>query len=156
MSRVNRRPKKRTSGYTIHDVFLLKWGHDFAFGDGIGGDLEDIAAAWEIFRDEILVDWLHETPRHGSGGPGTRPWAWWKFDAPEFRRRPNGVHPFDNPERQAVIVEREKAYPDFRRQAMKTYFGVPSCLCCPDDFQAEYETEREYLTRLNFLMECEK
>lgn len=36
------------------------------------------AAMWEQQRDTLLAAWVQERP-------GTRPWAWWCFDAPEDR-----------------------------------------------------------------------
>jgi hypothetical protein len=36
--------------------------------------------AWEELRDELL-------PRFVLEHPGTRPWAWWRFDAPEPTRQ---------------------------------------------------------------------
>lgn len=38
---------------------------------------------WADYRDALMVDWvrLH---------PGSRPWAWWQFDAPEPRERLGG------------------------------------------------------------------
>ncbi|HWL93850.1 MAG TPA: hypothetical protein VNT79_09970, partial [Phycisphaerae bacterium] len=48
--------------------------------------------AWECLRDELLPKWIEENP-------GSRPWAWWAFDAPERRRCTNQIHPFDDPKR---------------------------------------------------------
>ena len=40
-------------------------------------DTPDKAAdLWEIYRDEIMERWTEKYP-------GTRPWAWWAFDAPK-------------------------------------------------------------------------
>jgi hypothetical protein len=44
----------------------------------------DFREAWNDVRDEALVDWVRE---HA----GTRPSAWWKFDAPQPRRRLGGI-----------------------------------------------------------------
>ena len=40
---------------------------------------------WETHRDEVLREWLKEYEA------GTRPFAWWKWDAPEPRRRVGGT-----------------------------------------------------------------
>jgi hypothetical protein len=45
---------------------------------------DDARQIWRAARAEILVDWIAEHP-------GTRPWAWWRFDATEPRRRLGGV-----------------------------------------------------------------
>lgn len=147
MPRLNRKPKKKTSGYTRWDIFYLKFGHDY-FDSLLPGDTEAIVEAWEIFRAEILKDWLHDSP-------GTRPWCWWEHDAPERRFRLNGVHPFNNPQRRLLVEVRETTQPGFQQRAMKLWFGVPSLLICPDDFEAIYETELQYLTRLNLLLPLE-
>jgi hypothetical protein len=37
-----------------------------------------VRAAWAALRDDLLRDWIRECP-------GTRPWAWWKHDAPKAK-----------------------------------------------------------------------
>jgi hypothetical protein len=39
---------------------------------------------WAEFREQVLEWWLKERP-------GTRPWCWWAYDAPERRRRVGGI-----------------------------------------------------------------
>jgi hypothetical protein len=41
---------------------------------------EGIKGAWTDLRDDVLAQWQREQP-------GTRPWGWWCFDAPEPERR---------------------------------------------------------------------
>jgi hypothetical protein len=43
-----------------------------------------LRALWREYRTEILEDYIAEHP-------GRRPWAWWRFDAPEMRRRLGGI-----------------------------------------------------------------
>jgi hypothetical protein len=53
----------------------------------------DARAAWVIHGPALLRWWLGEGEDAtrkpwawvAPGGPGTRPWAWWQFDAPEPR-----------------------------------------------------------------------
>lgn len=45
---------------------------------------DDLREIWKKIRDEILADWVIEFP-------GTRPSAWWKWDAPEPRQRIGGI-----------------------------------------------------------------
>jgi len=40
-------------------------------------------AEWESHKAEILADWLREHPC-------SRPWAWWKYDAPRWKRKFKG------------------------------------------------------------------
>lgn len=76
-------------------------------GKGYGrdrGDLEAAEADWRAHRGELLAFWTQDPAawkrdnREGfytpaPGGPGTRPWGWWVFDAPrgEPRRRLDGT-----------------------------------------------------------------
>ena len=49
--------------------------------DELGEPDEDLARkAWEANEGAILEDWIREHP-------GTRPFAWWRWSAPEPRRR---------------------------------------------------------------------
>lgn len=41
------------------------------------GTLPSLEEAWESSRGMILPTWIRERP-------GTRPWAWWAFDAPRW------------------------------------------------------------------------
>ena len=78
----------------------LLTGLDYsALGGGFGGDDQIRRLAWERHRDELLAYWTGTAaageyrgdlgePR--PGGPGTRPWAWWTYDAPEEERRITG------------------------------------------------------------------
>ncbi len=66
MPRVNRKRKKKTSGYTKWHVEQLEHGHDW--GEGFGGDVDAMREAWEIFYEKYCleqnkaVDWLsHES-----------------------------------------------------------------------------------------------
>ena len=46
-------------------------------------DESEIGRAWRAFGSEILARWI-------TKWPGTRPSCWWRFDAPEPRRRLGG------------------------------------------------------------------
>jgi len=78
--------------------------------------------AWWELREKLLPTWIEQHP-------GTRPYAWWKFEAPEPRRQvapgPESIGPAN-------------------------WFG------CPSSFQGVpgdgmFETEGEYLDRLGLL-----
>lgn len=181
MPRVKRRTKRRRTGYTDAHIRQLLTGHEW-FGDAFGRDdrgtldVDAMREAWEALRGELLPKWIAEHP-------GTRPYAWWVFDAPERRRRIGTMrplypvkeidhmtpephcelvedgkpHPFDNPERNAKVDEWRRTYPDVaNRAAYKLYFGKPSCLMTADDFEAAYESEAEYLDRLELLTDDER
>jgi len=56
----------------------LETGNPLIFGLGSRGDTELLREAWEVTRDVILPEWTAERP-------GTRPFAWWKFDHKQER-----------------------------------------------------------------------
>src|SRR4051812_17167373 len=76
--------------------------------------------AWAELADEIMPEWI-------EARPFTRPWAWWKFSAPERRQCINGDHPHDNP-----------AWPiQYLRKSLT--FGTPNASAAvPGDFRAKY------------------
>lgn len=139
MPRLVRRSKFRrmpasSSGRVTHN---LRTGQDWWWLDASLGGCSDppidddiLRAAWSEVGGEILAEWIAENP-------GTRPAGWWSFSAPERRRRINGAHPLDNPARPAGFNELR--------------FGKPRCLCCLDDFEATFESETDFLRRLNLL-----
>ena len=158
MPRFKRRAMiRRESAYTDAHVDQLRTGHDFT-GHGFGhrhrGECDDAAMreAWSELRDDILADWIAERP-------GSRPWAWWAFDATEPRRRIDGKpHPFDNRARER-LVDQHRTPDDDRRRLTGAYrlaLGVPSVSIVADDGEAGYETEAEYLDRLGLLIGGER
>ena len=50
----------------------------------VGRNETALRAVWVEHREEILEDFIDENP-------GRRPWAWWKYDAPEPRLRLGGT-----------------------------------------------------------------
>ena len=157
MPRVLRRPHDRNKGYTDADVRHLQTGCGFfvTFGrrDEFAVTQEDVADAWAELRDDLLPPWI-------ADHPGTRPWAWWAFTAPERRRRTDGrPHPFDNPERDEHI-RRTSPNPAFAEatlaEARELSFGCPRLWHVPDDFAATYETQPVYLLRLHLVDEAER
>lgn len=98
-------------------LYELLTGFDH-FGLGFS-DLAEARAAWDLVREPFLAG-------HVERRPGTRPWAWWAFEAPEPRRMLEG-----SPGRISPVAE--------------TWFGMPTAHAC------EYESERAYLWRLELL-----
>jgi hypothetical protein len=108
-------------------------GHDFPFMDPINPDApemteDELRAAWEDLRDELL-------PAFIAQHPGQRPWAWWAFEAPEPRRR---IGPGPEP------VGEEEMWLGMPR----LYRGLPPSL-------GMYESEADYLRRLDLLTAAE-
>lgn len=151
MPRVMRRAKQRRAGLTAAHINQLLSGFDLlgtAFGDDKRKpcDRDAMRAAWESLRDELLPQWIAEKP-------GSRPWAWWIFDAPERRQRvgtwrvragavKNNLghfddadyelvddgkpHPFDIPERREYVTQWDAEYPGSALIGNRLTFGKPS------------------------------
>jgi hypothetical protein len=96
---------------------------------GILDDDDDARELWESHREQLLSDWIAEFP-------GSRPWGWWKFAAPEpMRRVLSGVPLCDEPDS-----------PQWVRESIS--FGRCHVL---DEKQVDdppqYESEFDYLKR---------
>lgn len=52
----------------------LTHGYSF-FDDDAFADEDDMREGWESVREGMLPNWIRDHP-------GTRPYAWWKFDSP--------------------------------------------------------------------------
>jgi hypothetical protein len=100
----------------------LKDGHDWFWFDGPELTDEELAAAWEELGEEITAAFVREHPCR-------RPWGWWRYSAPEPRRKIRDDAPVD-------------------LQHAELYAGVP--------VGYRWETELEFLSRLNLLTESEK
>jgi hypothetical protein len=102
MTRVRRAIKARREPLSLGVRFLLLHGRTpgvgeghHGFGDGvfdafrlwgaaIRGNLDELRALWNLNGAELLREWIDD------GHPGTRPWAWWLFEAEEPRRAISG------------------------------------------------------------------
>ncbi|MEW5772478.1 MAG: hypothetical protein AB1916_03040 [Thermodesulfobacteriota bacterium] len=62
----------RDNGRTSPKPFLYRREWDGAFCRTAAAEM------WAAMREEIMASWVRERP-------GTRPWAWWTFTAPEDR-----------------------------------------------------------------------
>lgn len=130
----------------------LLTGHDF-FGDGYGRDvlndptaLSRMGADWQRYRGELLAEWIAEHP-------GTRPFAWWQFDAVSRRETIDGsVHPFDRPERRELCDEWHAQHPSmgYDRRFWELFYGRPAIVV--GEGMVRYESEARYLTRLGLLL----
>jgi hypothetical protein len=108
---------------------------------------DDVKAAWDKLRDVVMRDWIREQP-------GTRPWAWWAYEAPERRRRTDGKpHPFDNQARTLHVAQSDNT--NFWKAAYSLHWGLPAAHIPPFDNDvrlASFEEEWEYLVRHNLLL----
>lgn len=140
--RVRRRAKIRREGFTPERRFQLITGYDWfrdAYGDGGRFDHEAAHRDWNEHREEILEAWL-QRDEAGRGGPGTRPWAWWAFDAPRELRR---------------VVEGEVPWLPIENWPRDTSFGKPTRFAL-DPSAMRWEAEVIYLTRHGLVMPAER
>ncbi len=113
---------------------------------------ETVRSAWESLRDELLPAWVEEHP-------GTRPWGWWKHDAP--KAKVPGIPEWHLPE----MVEPRKqiggtgAPPWEEYPAILPYYtlGLPDSLegIDPEDLP-RFESEASYLDRHGLLSAAER
>lgn len=142
MARLN---KSRNNKLTGAQKDSLLHGHEF-FGGAFQSE-DDRRKAWEIHRAELLTfwtqdpgEWLNAGNRQGfgnpaPGGPGTRPAAWWDYDAPEALRI------ISTAEQIALEIEKrgEPEYTADKEHSQSFYYDGAD------------ETEVAYLSRLGLL-----
>jgi hypothetical protein len=68
-----------TGRFPPPDVYVQPSSRDWWDVRARAKDKAVIRADWARVRDELLRIWIGERP-------GTRPWAWWQFDAPRWAR----------------------------------------------------------------------
>ena len=142
--------KPRKIGHGREHFSQLLAGLGDAFGKDADFDQEQARECWQKHREVLLAEWIEDNP-------GTRPWAWWRFDAPERRQCTNGPHPHDC---QTYIAKAEASLRRsewFGQVAFALTYGVPrimgGCECCNPE--PDYEWEVEYLHRLELLTPAE-
>src|SRR5262249_49105146 len=127
----NRRRKPRQRRLSHRCPWLwehLRTGDSFEVELGEVTITEDqLREAWEQLRERVLAEHIAEQP-------GTRPWAWWQWDAPEPRRK--------------LDPGPESSWP-CRWHGYPLVYGPVR----PED---QYEAEVDYLRRLGLLTEDEK
>jgi hypothetical protein len=152
MPRVRRRPKLRRGWPKGHREQLLTGS---TFSDGFGRpddprwffDEEAARRCWDELCDQLMREHLacvdEQAREEGvppEFGPGTRPWAWWRYDAPEPR-----MH-FD-PDRTLAISQADSA-----EWAKKLNFGINQVWSKRSKERGpRYESQVCYLFRHGFL-----
>lgn len=81
-----RRPKNRAAEISPALYDYLRDGDYVAGTEGSfdvllrsGRNQAGLRDDWDAARDDLLVEWI-------DAHPGTRPWGWWRFDAPRWPR----------------------------------------------------------------------
>jgi hypothetical protein len=145
---------------TTHLCQLVS-GHKYFHDSGFVDD-DDLRHGWEQLREPVL-------DYHISTCPGSRPFCWWKFDAPEPRivlygveSRESGFAPWrflpglDVATIQAewpAVFARLWAEHEAGNSQRAYWYGVPVPWAFPHD--AVYESQARYLRRLHLLTAAE-
>lgn len=79
MPRVIKKAKRRRHYLDRNYLLYLVIGQDF-FRGGYADDMAQVELDWQHNKEEILSFMHHRNKEHRKR---IRPWAWWKFDAPE-------------------------------------------------------------------------
>jgi hypothetical protein len=119
--------------------------YDFALHYCKQHDEESQHAIWEELKDDIVRE-------HIKYSPGTRPWGWWKWEAPEMHRViAREVDPDNKGDclDDRVPAAEDPNLPEWAKG--KFYFGKPSVYA-----GFVYEDERDYLDRQDLLFEEER
>jgi hypothetical protein len=124
MPRIRRRAVGRLDTLSDKARFWLLTGSDLLWfeRDCTPADLPEL---WERFGQEITEDHIREHP-------GSRPWAWWRWNAPEEPR----------------LLEEGGV----TRRSKDSYFPWPADF----DPHQRYESQRDYLDRLDLLTDSER
>lgn len=125
---------------------------------------------WQRHREDLLRWWTRgpDAPdppadrfwARTPGEPGTRPWAWWEYDAPERRRLtdPDRLREHVAARRNTPEDTPDRAVETARNWTGESRFGIPRRDEDGNVYRWGYvgfESEREYLERLDLLMPWE-
>jgi hypothetical protein len=143
MSTYRKSPKKQirhVSHSRSRDRYLLDgsmcpgWGFDRENGT------EDTTAAqayWESHRERLLLQWC-------KARPGTRPYWWWRTEAPGRRETRNGrIHPFDDKQRTLHVASSDSEV--LWRKAYQLHWGLPSCMIPPFDTDLIHDFHKRFM-----------
>jgi hypothetical protein len=148
MPRVRRKAKRRND-YTSQEIKLLTTGVSLTTRFGAvhkgTGDMVALREAWGDLRDELMDQWIAEYPF-------SRPFAWLLFDATEPRQRTTGEQLMESME---LVKSRGLYGGDYRL----CYFENLNVRLGAEETrygEGNWETEKQYLCRLNLLTESER
>lgn len=132
------RTRRSRAHYSEDHKDHLRSGHDFfdcGFGTGANFREDDAAEAWEVLREELLLEHIREQPC-------TRPWAWWAFE--------------DHEPRLCVdAVRNEREADDEAEEDASLYFGCRSPYWGKNRDELNFEAQAHYLRRYGLLTKAE-
>jgi hypothetical protein len=142
-----RRVAKRRRDYTTQEIKLLTTGVSLTtrFGTVHNGraNMPALRDAWNELRDELMDQWIAEHPF-------SRPFSWLLFEATEPRLRTAGEQRMESAE-----AARKRELGNYRYcyfEDLNTRLGAEETR----GNEAEWETEKQYLCRLNLLTDGER
>lgn len=161
--RLRRSRRRGTRAFTRLHIYTLISGFVFSdapYGDGAARrnlrltdeNRERMKGDWKRHQKRVVEVHRAERIRDGQD-PISRPWAWWEFEAPEHRKIVKESQTL------APIWDEDRDYNGHSRVSFgmaRGYQRIPGALDSPRDERPTYETEREYLIRLNLLTPEEK
>ncbi len=106
--------------------------------------MESARQLWTAERDRLMRLWLRRSALTDVAqsitevGPCSRPWCWWQWSAPEPRRQISS-----GPMNSTMSDD----YDGLGRG--KLYFGEPRCCACLADHDCVYESQGQYIERLD-------
>jgi len=108
--------------------------------------------AWQEHKTAIMRTWIAKSP-------GSRCWAWWKFEAPEIRRRIGGTGTCAH-DTLSYKPEFEFGMPThwtdkFDEKFCRKMKTKKKIIAIDADDRPTYESEATYLRRLDLLSEAE-
>lgn len=113
--------------------------------DYVEAILADMRRVWGMIGKNLTAHWI----RHN---PGTRPWAWWMFDAPEKHRRILSGAEYE------ILQSKPESTEEEAVKRMAIDFGLCGVLSVRDMTGPRIvcESEYAYLKRLDLLTAAEK
>lgn len=138
MSRKGLQPRTREDGALLkylngdysascHDIVLRYFTSD-----------DEIRAVWDRLKGDILAEWIRTKP-------GTRPCAWWRFDAPREYSISRGL---------SFAMRKQLTGPPHELSAV---LPILRCGLPVDHLEGRtFESETEFLRRHHLLTEAEK
>ena len=131
----------RAEAEDINPFEILEWEFHVCRWDELQ---EPVRLLWNERREAILPAWIRDHP-------GTRPYAWWAYDAPRWDDGDPWHARYAEPRRR--IGEAHTSHHAVSKYPLSSSFGVPNQSA---DSTSMFESEAEYLARHGLLTDFER